>query len=275
MPELPEVETVCRGIAPRITARTVRGVVLRVAALRWPVPAGLPGLIEGERVHSIQRRGKYLLLEFDAGWLILHLGMSGSLRWVGLGQALRPHDHVDLVFDDGILRLHDPRRFGAVLWHSRSEGPIAAHALLARLGVEPLETPAVELGQRLFAGTRDRRLSIKAVLLAGRLVVGVGNIYASESLFGAQIHPATAAGQIGLARYRRLAEVVRATLAQAIEQGGSSLRDFVASDGASGYFQLEAQVYDRDGQACRRCSATIERIVQQQRATFFCPTCQR
>jgi len=274
MPELPEVETVRRGLAPHMTSRVVREVRVRVPALRWPIPADLTKCIRGERVHQVWRRGKYLLFEFSSGWMLIHLGMSGSLRWVEPQVLVRKHDHVDLVFDHGLLRLHDPRRFGAVLWHDRLAGPVDAHPLLARLGLEPLSTPAEQIGQRLFAGTRDRRISIKAVLLAGDLVVGAGNIYACESLYRARIHPATRAGRMSLARCQRLAVAVRDTLSDALARGGSTLKDFVGSDGASGYFQIDALVYGREGQACQRCARTIRRVVQQQRASFYCPGCQ-
>jgi formamidopyrimidine-DNA glycosylase len=274
MPELPEVETVRRGLTPHMTSRVVRDVQVRVPALRWPIPTRLTECIRGESVHQVWRRGKYLLFEFSSGWMLIHLGMSGSLRWVDLQVPVRKHDHLDLVFDHGLMRLHDPRRFGAVLWHDRSQGPVDAHPLLASLGLEPLSATAGEIGQHLYAGTRERRSSIKSVLLAGDLVVGAGNIYASESLYRAQIHPSTQAGRIGLGRYQRLAVAVRETLSDALARGGSTLKDFVASDGASGYFQIDALVYGREGLSCRRCGGTIRRVVQQQRATFYCPGCQ-
>lgn len=206
--------------------------------------------------------------------MLIHLGMSGNLRWLDLQVPIRKHDHLDVVFDHGLMRLNDPRRFGAVLWHDRNFGPVDSHPLLARLGLEPLSTAVEEIGQHLYAGTRERRSSIKAVLLAGDLVVGAGNIYACESLYRAQIHPATRAGRISLARYQRLALAVRATLSDALARGGSTLKDFVASDGASGYFQIDALVYGREGLACKRCGGTIRRVVQQQRASFYCPGCQ-
>jgi formamidopyrimidine-DNA glycosylase len=274
MPELPDVETVLRGIAPRVEARVVRSVQLRVPALRWPLPAHLPAQLPGARVMGASRRGKYLLLEFAAGWVIVHLGMSGTLRWVAPDVALRPHDHADLVFDEGILRLNDPRRFGALLWHDRTAGPIGAHPLLVRLGLEPMQGTVQAMAAALYRESRGRQVSIKALLLAGAIVVGVGNIYASESLHRARIHPGTPGGRISLQRYERLAYAIRATLDEAIQHGGSTLRDFVASDGSSGYFQIDALVYDRAGQPCRRCQGQIRRIVQQQRATYFCPACQ-
>jgi formamidopyrimidine-DNA glycosylase len=274
MPELPEVETVRRGLTPQMTSRVVRDVLVRVPALRWPIPARLTECIRGEAVHRVWRRGKYLLFEFSSGWMLIHLGMSGSLRWINSQVPVRKHDHLDLVFDHGLMRLHDPRRFGAVLWHDRIVGPVESHPLLAKLGLEPLSAEPEEIGQRLYAGTRERRTSIKSVLLAGDLVVGAGNIYACESLHRAQIHPATRAGRIGLARYQRLAVAVRDTLSDALARGGSSLKDFVGSDGASGYFQIDALVYGREGLGCRRCGGTVRRVLQQQRASFFCPGCQ-
>jgi formamidopyrimidine-DNA glycosylase len=274
MPELPEVETVRRGLTPHMTSRVVRDVRVRVPALRWPIPADLPECIRGEVVHQVWRRGKYLLIEFSSGWMLIHLGMSGSLRWLDPQVPVRKHDHLDLVFDHGLVRLHDPRRFGAVLWHDRSVGPVDSHPLLAKLGLEPLSATAEQIGHHLYAGTRERRSSIKTVLLAGELVVGAGNIYACESLFRAQIHPATRAGRISRARYQRLAVAVRDTLSDALARGGSTLKDFVSSDGASGYFQIDALVYGREGLTCRRCHGTIRRVVQQQRASFYCPGCQ-
>jgi formamidopyrimidine-DNA glycosylase len=275
MPELPEVEVTRRGIAPFVTGRVVETVHVRTVALRWPVPQALGTLVAGRAIEQVARRGKYLLMECNTGWLIVHLGMTGTLR-VWPGQA-RPeagqHDHVDWVFADGILRLRDPRRFGAVLWHSRETGDVLTHPLLARLGIEPF-SDAFD-GDWLFRHTRGRTLSVKQVLLGGAVVVGVGNIYCSESLFRAGIHPQTQAGRISRARYGRLAGEIRATLAEAIEKGGSTLRDFVGSDGASGYFQLDYFVYDRAGAACRVCGTPIRQIVQQQRSTFFCPRCQR
>jgi len=274
MPELPEVETVRRGLAPHLSACKVRAVVARVPALRWPIPSELATLISGAALQGLSRRGKYLLFEFPAGWLIVHLGMSGSLRWVDCEEPVRKHDHFDLVLDHGIVRLHDPRRFGAVLWHARAAGPVAHHALFAGLGLEPLETSTALLAKRLFEGTRGRHRSIKAVLLAGELIVGAGNIYACESLHRARIHPASRAGRLSSVRCQRLVVALQETLEEALRRGGSSLRDFVGSDGVNGHYQHEALVYDREGLACRRCAGTVRRIVQQQRSTYYCPGCQ-
>ncbi|ACR30191.1 bifunctional DNA-formamidopyrimidine glycosylase/DNA-(apurinic or apyrimidinic site) lyase [Burkholderia glumae] len=275
MPELPEVEVTRRGIEPFVTGRRVRRVDVRTATLRWPVPDNLAAALEAREVLRVERRGKYLLFEVDAGWFIVHLGMTGTLRVLPGGEPpeARKHDHIDWVFDECVLRFRDPRRFGAVLWHARESGDIHRHPLLTSLGVEPfspLFTPEL-----LFRRTRGRTVSVKQALLAGDIVVGVGNIYASESLFRAGIRPTTAAGRVSLPRYQRLAEAVRATLADAIERGGSTLRDFVGSNGESGYFQLDCFVYDRAGEPCRVCGTPIRQIVQGQRSTYFCPNCQR
>jgi formamidopyrimidine-DNA glycosylase len=272
MPELPEVEVVRSGLSSTAAGRRVVGVVRRAPALRWPVPADLQERLAGRVLRAVERRGKYLLLVFDHGWLIVHLGMSGSIAWTRPDVPLRAHDHLDLVFEAGVLRLNDPRRFGAVLWHDAQDGPPAGHPLLASLGVEPF-SDAFD-GALLFAATRGRRVAIKQLLLSGTVVVGVGNIYASESLFRARIRPSTPAHRIGLERCTRLAQAIRETLAAAIAAGGSTLRDFVSSEGASGYFQLECQVYDRAGQPCRTCGTPVRTRRQQQRATYWCHRCQ-
>ena len=272
MPELPEVEVVARGLRACVLGRTVRSAVLRVPRLRWPLPEGLSDRLAGQRLEDIERRGKYLLLHFGQGSLIVHLGMSGSLRFMTRWEPPRAHDHVDLCFEHGWLRLHDPRRFGAVLWHGSDRGPAGAHPLLARLGVEPLG--GAFDGALLHRGTRGRRLAIKQLLLAGQVVVGVGNIYASESLFRAGIRPTTAAARLSRRRCDRLADEIRATLAEAIERGGTTLRDFSGADGQSGYFQLDCFVYGRQGQPCRHCATPVRMAQQQQRATFWCPSCQ-
>lgn len=273
MPELPEVEVVRRGLAMRVPGHPIRAVRVRAPMLRWPVPGGLDERLSGRRVLAVERRGKYLLLQVETGWLIVHLGMSGSLRFLAQAGPPEKHDHFDLVFDHGVLRYHDPRRFGALLWHSDLDGDPRAHPLLAGLGVEPF-SPEFD-GGMLFRATRGRRVAIKQLLLAGTVVVGVGNIYASESLFRAGIRPTTPAGRIGRARCDRLAEAIRETLAEAIDRGGSSLRDFVDSEGRSGYFQLDCLVYGRAGQPCRRCGTPIRVATHQQRATYWCPSCQR
>ncbi|MGI4857685.1 MAG: bifunctional DNA-formamidopyrimidine glycosylase/DNA-(apurinic or apyrimidinic site) lyase [Janthinobacterium lividum] len=276
MPELPEIEVTRRGIEPHVSGRRIARVTVRAPALRWPIPPELAQLLGNRVIERVARRGKYLLLETDAGWLILHLGMSGTLRVLEGGERDTPvgrHDHVDWVFDEVILRLRDPRRFGAVLWHPRAAGDVLLHPLLAGLGVEPFSPDFT--ADLLFRRTRGRSVAVKQALLAGTIVVGVGNIYASESLFRAGIRPTLAAGKVSRARYERLVVAVRDILAKAIEKGGSTLRDFIGSSGESGYFQIEHAVYDRAGQPCRVCGTPIRKIVQGQRSTFFCPVCQR
>ena len=370
MPELPEVEVTRRGIAPHLEGRTIASTVIRHYGMRWPVPAGLPAILQGLTVRQVGRRGKYLLLECvpaapgtapplprdgagptlraaeevtrreadDAawragaaprpdrgpakagagaalagasrmsatpaapakrvaagapgratalraaapgaadyaiapvGWLILHLGMSGSLSIVGPDAVPGKHEHFDLTAGANTLRLNDPRRFGAVLWHPAADGPPESHPLLAGLGVEPL-TPAFT-AELLFRATRGRKASIKQVLLAGDIVVGVGNIYASESLFRARIRPTTAAGRLSRKRIEQLVPEIRAVLGEAIAKGGSTLRDFRHTNGQSGYFQLDYFVYDRTGEPCKICQTRISRVVQGQRSTFYCPSCQ-
>lgn len=273
MPELPEVEVTRRGVAPHLEGQTVTGVVVRRAGLRWPFPAGLAEKLCGSPVMQAGRRGKYLLLEFGHGTLILHLGMSGHLRILPNPTPPEKHDHFDLVVGSQLMRLTDPRRFGAVLWHPREEGDVNNHVLLRKLGVEPLE--AGFSAALLYRQTRNRTAPIKQVLLAGDIVVGVGNIYASESLFRAGINPTTQARRISLARYEKLASAIRDILAAAILQGGSTLRDFVGANGQAGYFQQSYFVYDRGGLACRTCAATVRQIRQGQRSTFYCVNCQK
>lgn len=277
MPELPEVEVTRRGVAPHIEDRVVREVVLRRDGLRWPFPAALPQLLAGRKALKTGRRGKYLLIHFEHGTLIIHLGMSGHLRIMPAGVAPEKHDHFDLQVDgpDGpqVLRMKDPRRFGAVLWHDAAEGELEHHVLLRELGVEPLESGFS--GKLLYDQTRQRSAPVKQVLLAGDIVVGVGNIYASESLFRAGINPKTPAKRISLARYEKLAQAIREILAEAIVQGGSTLKDFISVNGQSGYFQQTYFVYDRTGVPCRVCAAPIRQIKQGQRSTFYCVNCQK
>jgi formamidopyrimidine-DNA glycosylase len=271
MPELPEVETARRGLEPRLLHQRIRGAVLRHRGMRWPVRADLPRLLAGHSIRSVGRRSKYLLIDCETGWLILHLGMSGSLRMVPAQQAPGKHDHFDLVLENGqALRLTDPRRFGAVIWEP---GEPALHKLLQGLGPEPFDA-AFDAGW-LFTRTRGRTAPIKNVLMDSHIVCGVGNIYANESLFGAGIHPARAAGRISLARYARLVDVVRDTLRAAIAAGGSTLRDFVQADGSPGYFQRQYFVYGRDGEPCRKCGTQIKAVRIGQRSAFYCPRCQR
>lgn len=273
MPELPEVEVTRRGVAPHLEGRVVTGVELRHTGLRWPFPSDLAERLNGRCIRATGRRGKYLLIGFDHGTLIVHLGMSGHLRILPKGTPPEKHDHFDLVVGDHVMRMTDPRRFGAVLWHSDDDGLVEEHLLLRGLGVEPLEDAFT--AEMLYRMTRKRSAPIKQVLLSGDIVVGVGNIYASESLFKAGIHPRTAAHRIGLARYERLAKAIRETLAAAIEQGGSTLRDFMAADGQPGYFQQSYFVYERTGEACRVCGGAVRQIRQGQRSTFYCPNCQK
>lgn len=269
MPELPEVEVTRRSFAERIRGARVQSVRLG-KPLRWPLGVQ-PQALVGRVVRSVRRRGKYLLMDLDEGVLLLHLGMSGRLLFAPSAPPAGPHDHFDLTTNHGVLRLHDPRRFGAVVW-APHEGAEPARKLLAGLGAEPLD--AGFDAAAFHAALKKRHAPIKQVLLAGDVVVGVGNIYASETLFRAGIRPSTPAGRIGRARYDALAAEIRATLAEAIERGGSTLRDFVGSDGASGYFQLDCFVYDRAGQPCRVCATPIRMRHDQQRSTFWCPRCQ-
>ena len=268
MPELPEVETTRRGIAPHLVGEVATGAIIRQRRLRWPVP-DLPRLLQGQRLEALERRAKYLLFRFSSGTLIVHLGMSGSLRVLDAGRVARAHDHVDLLFADRCLRLHDPRRFGAVLWTS---GDPLAHPLLRDLGPEPLSDEFD--GTYLHQAARGRRVAIKNLLMDGRIVVGVGNIYASESLFHAGIHPARASERVSRARLEHLADEVKTVLDRAIERGGTTLRDFVNESGEPGYFAQELFVYGRAGEPCRHCTARIKTRRIGQRASAYCPSCQ-
>lgn len=270
MPELPEVETTRLGLLPRLQGRTLQRMVVRNPRLRWPVPKDLEKRLAGRTLRALSRRGKYLLFDFGGVTQIVHLGMSGSLRFAGADEPAALHDHVDWLFDDGsTLRLRDPRRFGAVLWTDDA----ASHPLLAHLGPEPL-TSAFDAAY-LHAQCQRRSAAIKQVIMDASVVVGVGNIYASESLFHAGIRPGTAARRLSRPACERLAASIKRVLAAAIAAGGSSLRDYVATDGELGYFQLQTRVYDREGLPCKVCTTPIRRIVQGQRASFYCPQCQR
>lgn len=270
MPELPEVEVTRRGIAPGLVGRRLASADFRMPSLRYPLPHADIGSFVGQTLLSVARRGKYLLLDFGAGRLLIHLGMSGSLRLLPVATAPEKHDHVDLVFGTTALRLRDPRRFGAVLWLPQGE---PEHPLLAVLGIEPLddEFNAAWLTRELTG----LKAAIKPTLMDGHRVVGIGNIYASESLFRAGIDPRTPAGKISRQRLARLVPVIKETLVAAIEAGGSSLRDFIHSDGSSGYFQQQYFVYGRSGMSCRVCGQEIRELRQGQRATFFCTHCQK
>jgi formamidopyrimidine-DNA glycosylase len=269
MPELPEVEITRRGIEPQIVGQVITSVVARVPALRYPLPQRLAHLLTGKTLFAVRRRGKYLLFDFGAGHLLLHLGMSGSLRLVSTSAEVHKHDHVDLVFGANVLRLRDPRRFGALLWLL---GDPVLHPLIASLGVEPMSDAFdAKLLRGLLAG---RSVAIKQALMDSHIVVGVGNIYASESLFRARIDPRTPAGKVSLKRLERLVPAVRATLQAAIAAGGSSLRDFIHSDGSSGYFQQQYAVYGRANESCQACGKPVRLLRQGGRATFYCPFCQ-
>jgi formamidopyrimidine-DNA glycosylase len=271
VPELPEVETIRRGVAPQVERRKVTAVRIYDRRLRWPVPRSLSRTLVGRIVDRVERRSKYLLFRLGRGTLIVHLGMTGSLRVFRAAPPRKQHDHVDLEFDGGIvLRYRDPRRFGAMLW---SRGDAAAHPLLVALGPEPF---APEFNaDYFFRETRKRRAAIKLALMDNGLVVGVGNIYANESLFRAGIRPTRPANRVSHARLQRLIGVVRETLSDAIAKGGSTLRDYVDSRGEPGYFQLDYFVYGREGEPCRACGTRIRSVRQGARASFFCPRCQR
>ncbi len=299
MPELPEVETTRRGLAEHLIGATIADVIIRNPKLRWPIPKNLPALLRGQKILTLTRRAKYLLADCGNGILILHLGMSGSLRILPISTPPVLHDHFDLVLTQQpsvrpelvegwadscastssartdlsaykLMRLRDPRRFGAVLWH---EGDIATHPLLATLGPEPLEENFD--ARYLYQATRGRSISVKQCIMDNHVVVGVGNIYANESLFRSGIKPQLAAGKLSLPRCEKLVAEIRATLRAAIEKGGSTLRDFVHSDGSSGYFQQSYFVYGRTGEPCRKCGAMIKQIKQGQRSSFYCGICQK
>ena len=269
MPELPEVETTRRGIEDHVVGRRLVDWEIRNAALRWPVL--LPEGLRNQTISRIDRRAKYLLLRTETGALIIHLGMSGSLRVVDATVDVRKHDHLDLCFDDGgILRLHDPRRFGSVHYQTN---PVEAHFLLARLGVEPLGPDFS--GAHLKRLAKGRRVAVKNFLMDGHVVVGVGNIYANEALFLSGIRPTVQAQKVTLAAYEVLAECVRNVLNSAIQMGGTTLRDYVGSSGDPGYFKQSLNVYGREGELCNLCDSKLESLRLGQRATVYCPKCQQ
>ncbi|MFL0808274.1 MAG: bifunctional DNA-formamidopyrimidine glycosylase/DNA-(apurinic or apyrimidinic site) lyase [Oceanobacter sp.] len=273
MPELPEVETTRRGIEPWLAGCVVERVEIRQPSLRWPIPVDAMLALQGQVVRRVRRRAKYLLLDFDQGSAVWHLGMSGSLRLVEPSEAPRKHDHVDWHLSSGkVLRFHDPRRFGALLWQPQGETLMQ----LSALGPEPLEA-ADKTGltaEYLYQASRGKRQAVKLFVMDNRTVVGVGNIYANESLFLAGIRPTTPAGNISLARYERLLGFVRSVLGAAVEQGGTTLRDFVNSDGSPGYFAQQLNVYGRGGQACPQCQKPLKEIRLGQRSTVYCTACQ-
>jgi formamidopyrimidine-DNA glycosylase len=270
MPELPEVETTGRGIAPWVEGQRVTAVVVRHAGLRWPVPATLASSLKGQVIQRVTRRGKYLLLQTPTGHILVHLGMSGSLRIVEPGAEVKKHDHVDIALANGkVLRFHDPRRFGCILW---LEGDPLQHPLLAGLGPEPL---ADEFNaDLLFALSRKRTAPVKQFIMDSHIVVGVGNIYANEALFMAGILPTRKAGSISKARYAKLVAAIKQVLAKAIQSGGTTLRDFVGGDGKPGYFKQQLHVYGRGGEACTQCQTRLIEIRQGQRTTVYCSRCQ-
>ena len=270
MPELPEVETTRRGVEPHCLGRAVKRVIVRERRLRWPVPDQLALALTGQTIKAVERRAKYLLFRTEAGTLLVHLGMSGSLRIVAPDVPPGRHDHIDVLLEGGVcLRYHDPRRFGCLLWSAPGE----IHSLLSGLGPEPLS--AEFNGQLLHRRSRGRKGAIKNFIMDGKVVVGVGNIYANEALFLSGIRPDRAAGRISLARYQRLADIIKQVLTSSIEQGGTTLRDFVGGDGRPGYFAQQLLVYGRAGQPCRSCYTPLRDLRLGQRSSVYCVTCQR
>ena len=271
MPELPEVETTCNGIAPHLNNKTIADVIIRQPKLRWPIPAKIKKCLPLQKIKSVTRRAKYILIATQTGTLIVHLGMSGSLRIVKAATPHDKHDHFDLVLKNGhCLRLHDPRRFGSVLW---TEDSPLDHKLIINLGPEPLSTDFT--ADYLYQQSRKRKVNIKQFIMNGNIVVGVGNIYASESLFLSGIHPRKAAGKVSLERYKKLVSAIKKVLAAAIKQGGTTLKDFTQSDGKPGYFQQQLNVYGRKGEPCLICKKPISHCVLGQRATYYCTQCQK
>lgn len=270
MPELPEVETTLRGIEPVLKGQRITQLVVREHRLRWPVAEDLAVHLEGAKVQSLERRAKYMLIHFSSGSLIWHLGMSGSMRIVDPGEVIKKHDHIDLLLsNEKVIRYNDPRRFGCVLWGGNNA---TAHPLLASLGPEPLSDQFN--GEALFLLSRGRRVSIKQFIMDQKVVVGVGNIYASEALFLSGIAPTRQATRISLVRYQRLVSHIKAVLIQAIMEGGTTLKDFSQTDGRPGYFEQRLQVYGREGMPCAACDAQIRKKVIGQRASYYCPVCQ-
>lgn len=270
MPELPEVETTRRGVEPYSLNKKIRRLEVRESRLRWPVPADLPQKLAGQRILAVERRAKYLLFRTTPGTLLVHLGMSGSLRVMRSGEPTLKHDHIDLHLEGGFsLRFNDSRRFGSFLWQDAGQ----LHRLLVSLGPEPL-SPAFS-GELLYRNSRGRKSPVKSFIMDGRVVVGVGNIYANEALYRAGIRPDRDAGRISRARYDRLASDIKQVLGAAIERGGTTLRDFVGGDGKPGYFAQELNVYGREGRPCRACGSVLRSQRLGQRATVYCIACQR
>lgn len=270
MPELPEVETSRRGIEPYLHNRTITGITIREHKLRWPIPKDLPALAKGQKIREVCRRAKYIYLKLDNGSIIIHLGMSGSLRICTAKTPPEKHDHIDItVSGNRILRLRDPRKFGCVLW---TDGDINEHKLIRSLGPEPLDD--VFTAEHLHSKAKKRSCSVKSFIMNSHIVVGVGNIYASESLFKAGINPKRKTGSVSLARFEKLVAAIKSTLHESIQQGGTTLKDFTAEDGKPGYFAQKLLVYGRAGEACSVCGQAVRQITQQARSTFYCSKCQ-
>jgi formamidopyrimidine-DNA glycosylase len=270
MPELPEVETTLRGILPHIDQQLVESVILRRPTLRWPIPRRLNHLIKNQRVMKVWRRGKYLLIGFQQGTLLLHLGMSGRLRVLTAATPPKLHDHVDICFANGTcLRFTDPRRFGAILWTDKDP---SLHPLLASIGPEPLTRDFT--GRYLWERAQGRKMPVKSFLMDGKTVAGVGNIYATEALFTARIRPQAPASSVTVGQYEALVEAVKDVLKNAIKKGGTTLKDFMKSDGTPGYFSIELKVYGRGGEKCVRCGAVLTSVRIGQRGTVYCGVCQ-
>lgn len=269
MPELPEVEVTRLGIAPHLLGQRLEGAVVRDGRLRLPVNADFAGRVTGQRLLNLRRRGKYLLLDLEQGAILIHLGMSGHLRVLPQNTPVQKHDHVDLLFaDDLCLRFHDPRRFGVILWLADAD----QHPFLQHLGPEPLGEDFT--AEYLYRRSRNREIPVKPFLMDAHIVVGVGNIYANESLFAAGVDPRRHAGRIALSRYAKLVQTVRDVLESAIAQGGTTLRDFTRPDGKNGYFRLSLAVYGREGKPCTQCGAPLHGIRLCGRATTYCSHCQ-
>jgi len=270
MPELPEIETIKTGLAPLVEGQMITRAIVRQRKLRWPIPSKLSKILSQQIIHKLGRRGKYLLFYCDRGCLLIHLGMSGVLTFVPQKTKLKKHDHVDICFADGsCLRLHDPRRFGCMLW--TDDDPLQ-HKLLINLGVEPLSKKFN--AKYLFMQTCKRNVSIKQLLMNNKIVVGIGNIYAAEILFKTKIHPATCANKLTLSHCNAIVRTTKVILKRAIKAGGTTFRDYRASDGKPGYFQQKLFVYGRQGEACKICDAKLQSIILGQRSTVFCPNCQ-
>jgi len=270
MPELPEVETTRCGIEPHLLGKTIQSIVIRQPRLRWPVPQKLKSCLPGQQILAVERRAKYLFLRLTHGTIIIHLGMSGSLRILAANSQPGSHDHIDLVLGKKCLRLRDPRRFGAWLWTTADP---TKHKLIQHLGPEPLSGEFD--GQYLYRLSRTRKIAIKNFIMDSKVVVGVGNIYASEALFRAGINPNCRCSRIALKRYLRLAEEIKKVLQEAIAQGGTTLKDFQHEDGSAGYFAQELQVYGRENEPCLNCNHHIVKKMIGQRSSFYCPYCQR